>query len=48
MTIETARFIYALKAGDLAIYADPTQSTMLSPRLAILKNNAGKRLACVV
>ena len=48
MTIDTARIVYSLKAGNLAIYADPAQSKMLSPRVAILKNWDGRRLACVV
>ena len=48
MKISEATVIYAMKLGERAHLVDQNQSKMYGPRLAILKDDQSRRLACVV
>ena len=48
LTIHDAAIAYTLKLRDLAKLIDPTQSKNYGPRMVILKDEQGRRLACVV
>lgn len=48
MNIYVATSVYKLKAGDVAHVIDPVKSKMLSERIAVLKDPAGQRIACIV
>lgn len=48
MDIRVAALVYSLKMLDLTHVVDPEKSKMYGPRVAILKNELGQRLACVV
>ena len=48
MTISEAIVVYALKTRDASHQVDAIQSKMYGPRVAILKDEKGQRLACIV
>jgi hypothetical protein len=48
MDIQEAAIVYTLKAKDRAMVVSVDHSKAYSPRMVILKNEYGNRLACVI
>ena len=48
LTIHDAEIAYTLKLRERAHRIDRTQSQILCPRMVILKDEQGRRLACVI